>query len=196
MKRKKDLIFLIVFLIITVISLAYLFQSSYAKYRRNTESQVQGRIASWDIKVNNESINTQTTLTNSITPTIDTNPYVKSGTIAPGSTGSFLITIDATNVDVDFNYTITGEVNENTPLEDLTISGYKIGTGTVTSYNSATGIVGTIPMNTSSTQITIYFSWDDSSTNIMDNEADTEYAQTALYQDTIIDISIHFEQRR
>ena len=196
MKRKKDLLFLVLFVTIEAISLVYLFQSSYAKYRRNTEAQVQARIASWDIKVNSESINTQTTLTNTITPTIDASNYVKSGTIAPGSTGSFEIRIDATDVEVDFTYTITGEVSVNTPLEDLSITGYKIGNGAVTQYNSSTGIVGDIPMNTSLTIITIYFGWDDSNGNIMDNEDDTEYAQDPGNRDTIINVSIHFEQKR
>ena len=194
--KRKDLLYIIVFITVVAISFIYLFQSSYAKYRRNTEAQVQGTIASWDIKVNNESINSQTTLTNSITPTINASNYVKTGTIAPGSTGSFEIRIDATKVDVDFTYTITGEVNTDTPLEDLSITEYKIGNGSVTSYNSATGIVGDIPMNTSQTIITVYFEWDDSVGNIMDNEADTEYAQDATYRNTVIDVSIHFEQKR
>ncbi len=184
------------FIVIVAVSILYLFQTSYAKYRRNTETTIQGRIASWDIKVNNESINSATTLTNAITPTIDTSQYVKAGTIAPGSTGYFDITIDATNVDVDFNYTITGEVDEETPLLDLNLTGYKINNGSLVSYNSTTGITGTIPMNTSSTQIRIYFEWVDDATNQMDNSEDTAYAQNEEYLDTVVNVTVHFEQKR
>lgn len=196
MKKKSDGLFLVIFIVVVGIALLYLFQTSYAKYRRNTETTIQGRIASWDIKVNNESINTSTTLTNSITPVIDTNQYVKEGTIAPGSTGHFDIIIDATNVDVDFTYTITGEINEDTPLTDLKITGYKINTSAQQTYNNETGIIGDIPMNTSQTKVTMYFEWDDSPSNEMDNDDDTIYAQTTEYRDTKIDVTIHFEQKR
>ena len=174
----------------------YMFQSSYAKYRRQTETTVQARVASWNLKVNNEDISSSTTLTNSITPTIDSNPYVKAGTIAPGSSGYFDIIIDATNVDVDFTYTVTGEVDDDTPLEDLIIKNYKVNNGSTTAYNSTTGIVGDIPMNTSRTTIRMYFEWNDSATNTMDNQEDTAYAQEDDYIDTEVNITIHFEQKR
>lgn len=196
MKKKTDAIFLILFIAVLGFSLIYLFQSSYAKYRRNTETNIQGRIASWDIKINNESINNGTTLTNTITPVIDANQYVKQGTIAPGSTGYFDLVIDATNVDVDFTYTITGEVSEDTPLTDLKLTGYKLNNGNLITYNDTTGITGDIPMNTSTTNLRIYFEWVDDATNEMNNQEDTEYAQNSSYQDTNIDVTIHFEQKR
>ena len=196
MKKKSDIVFLILFLAVLSFSLIYLFQASYAKYRRNTETNVQGRIASWDIKINNESINDGATLSNTITPVIDTNQYVKEGTIAPGSTGYFELTIDATNVDVDFTYTITGEVAEETPLVDLKLTGYKINDGSLITYNATNGITGDIPMNTSSTKLKIYFQWIDDATNTMNNQEDTEYAQNEDYLDTNIKVNIHFEQKR
>ncbi len=194
--KKKDAIFLALFIAVLGLSMIYLLQSSYAKYRRNTNTQIEGRIASWDIKINNESINNGSTLTNTITPVIDTNQYVKAGTIAPGSTGYFDIVIDATNVDVDFTYTITGEISDDTPLVDLKITGYKINNGSLVTYNESTGITGDIPMNTSSTSLRIYFEWIDDATNTMDNQDDTEYAQNSAYQNTDIDVTIHFEQKR
>ncbi|MBP5678883.1 MAG: hypothetical protein J6X28_03550 [Bacilli bacterium] len=196
MKKKNDVYFLVLFTVIVGITLMYMFQSSYAKYRRQTETTVQARVASWNLKVNNEDISSSTTLTNSITPTIDSNPYVKAGTIAPGSSGYFDIIIDATNVDVDFTYTVTGEVDDDTPLEDLIIKNYKVNNGSTTAYNSTTGIVGDIPMNTSRTTIRMYFEWNDSATNTMDNQEDTAYAQEDDYIDTEVNITIHFEQKR
>ncbi len=196
MKKKKELLFLVLFITILSVALLYLFQSSYAKYRRNVDATVQSRIASWDIKVNNESIINKSTLTNTITPVIDSSTYVKEGTIAPGSTGYFDLTIDATNVDVDFTYTITGTVATETPLVDLKLTGYTVNGGSRINYNSTTGITGDIPMNTSSTALRIYFEWDDSTTNTMNNQADTEYAQNEDYQDTDIKVTLHLEQKR
>ena len=194
--KKSDKIFIIVFIGIVTFSLLYLFQASYAKYRRQATGDIQARIASWNIKVNNETIINKTTLTSDIIPVIDTNPYVKEDVIAPGTTGYFDIIINATNVDVDFTYTITLSVDEDTPLTDLVITGYKLNNGTLTTYNSTTGIVGDITMNTSQTTIRVYFEWDDSATNNMNNAEDTEYAQTAEYQNTKIKVTIHFEQKR
>ena len=96
--KKNDKIFIIVFIGIVSFALMYLFQASYAKYRRLATSQIDARIASWNILVNNESIANKTELTNSITPVIDANQYVKSGVIAPGTTGHFDIVIDAYRV--------------------------------------------------------------------------------------------------
>lgn len=191
--KKKDLKFLIIFIVIVSFSFIYLFQSSYAKYRRNTNAMVQGRIASWNIKVNNETINGKQTLTSFITPTIDSNQYVKSGTLAPGSTGYFEIDIDATDVDVDFTYTISGVVAEETPLLDLKLTHYKIGTGTKTALTG--NVTGDIVKNTPSTKITIYFEWDDSNANQMNNTQDTTYATNSNYQNTQIKVTLHFQQK-
>lgn len=194
--KKKDIRFLIIFIVIVTFSLFYLFQSSYAKYRKQVSTGMQATIASWNIKVNNENINNKSTLTNSIIPTIDSNQYIKSGVIAPGSTGHFEVVINAEDVDVDFNYEIESEVDENTPLTDLTFTGYKIGTGDVQTFSEGnTTITGNITKNTSDTTITVYFTWNDSATNNMNNQADTEYAIDENHENTNIIVSIHFTQR-
>ena len=196
MKKISDTHFIILFIAIVGISITYLFQSSYAKYRRQVETSVENSIASWNILLNTESIIDKTVLTNSITPTITSNNYVKSGTIAPGSSGSFDIVIDATDVDVDFTYEIEGEVDSTTPLLDLKITQYQIGTGTVENYDPVNKITGEIVKNTASTTIHCFFEWDDSQSNQMDNADDTEYAGTSAYQTTYITVTAHFEQKR
>lgn len=55
--KKKDIHFLIIFIVIITFSLFYLFQSSYAKYRKQVSAGMQATIASWNIKVNTENIN-------------------------------------------------------------------------------------------------------------------------------------------
>ena len=98
---KNDKKFIVLFIIIVIICFYYLFQSSYAKYRKKIDGEVQARVASWLIKVNNENIENKDTLTNEITPVFDQNEFVNDGVIAPGSTGYFELTINAENVDVD-----------------------------------------------------------------------------------------------
>ena len=194
--KKKDIRFLIIFIVIVTFSLFYLFQSSYAKYRKQVSAGIQTTIASWNIKVNTENINNKSTLTNNIIPTIDSNQYIKSGVIAPGSTGHFEVVINATDVDVDFNYEIESEVDEDTPLSDLTFTGYKVGTGAIQTFSGTdTTITGNITKNTDNTTITVYFTWNDSATNNMNNQADTEYAINEDHENTNIIVSIHFTQR-
>lgn len=193
---KKDIRFLILFIVIVAFSMLYLFQSSYAKYRKQVSAEMTTTIASWNIKVNTENINNKTTLTNSIIPTLDSNQYIKSGVIAPGSTGHFEVVINAEEVDVDFTYEIESAVDEDTPLTDLTFTGYKIGTGAVQTFSGAnTTITGNITKNTGNTTITVYFTWNDSATNLMDNQDDTEYAIDEDHENTNIIVSIHFTQR-
>ena len=185
--KKNDKIFIIIFIGIVSFSLIYLFQASYAKYRRQVNASVQARIASWNIKVNNESIINKTELTSNIVPVIDTSQYVKANVVAPGTGGYFDITIDATNVDVDFDYEIQNLNDTTSALPDLIITSYQINGGTQTDATGNT-ITGTIVKNTASTTIKAYIKWnDDESTQSMDNQEDTAFAQQA---DTTADISL------
>ena len=67
--KKKDLRFIVLFVVIVGCCLIYLFQSSYARYRRGISGNVSSDIASWNIKVNGEDIANKKTLTNTIEPT-------------------------------------------------------------------------------------------------------------------------------
>ena len=194
--KKSDKIFLIIFLAIISFSMLYLFQASYAKYRRQVQGQVEATVANWDIKVNTESINNKAVLTNTITPTLVSDPYIKSGVIAPGSEGYFTINIDATNVDVDFSYEIESSPDLDTPLYDIKFTQYEIG-NTTYSFPAGGVITGDITKNSSSQSIIIYFEWDDDpTTNIMDNQDDTEFAIDPDNANTKIDVVIRFTQKR
>lgn len=194
MKKKNDLIFIIVFIVIVSLSFLYLSQASYAKYRKQITGNVSSTVASWNIKVNDETINNKTVLSNYITPTFDSNSYIKSGVLAPGTVGSFIIRINAEEVDVDFDYEISGTVSEDTPLDDLIITDYEINSNnTIIPYSNK--ITGTILKNTQNTTVTIYFKWNDDSTETMDNQEDTEYATTSTYQNTKIELNIKFTQK-
>lgn len=194
--KKNDKVFLGIFLAIVSFSLLYLFQASYAKYRKQVSGELETTIASWNIVVNSENINNKTTLTNTITPTLDTDPYIKEGVIAPGSTGHFDLTIDGTNVDVDFSYEIECSPDTSTPLYDLSFTRYILNG---VSYNfTQDGIIsGDLLKNSGTQSLTIYFEWNDNpSTNTMDNEADTEYAIDSNNTNTKINVAIHFTQKR
>ena len=196
--KKNDKIFLVAFLAIVTFSLLYLFQSSYAKYRKQVTGELETTIASWNIKVNNEIINNKTALTNAITPTLDADSYIKAGVIAPGTTGHFVITLDPSDVDVDFTYEITCSPDSSTPLADLKFTRYTVGATNYTFSQLTPGVLtGDLVKNSSAQTITIYFEWDDNpSTNTMDNQDDTEYAIDSNNTNTKINVEIHFTQKR
>lgn len=195
MEKKKEIKFILAFIVIVVISFVYLFQASYAKYKKEITGSSQTQIASWNIKINNEVINNETTLTNEIVPVLDENPYVKEGVIAPGSTGHFDLVINAEEVDVDFTYEISGTVSEDTPLSDLILTEYEIN-GVKTAYNPTNKITGTLLKNTGDTSIRVYFKWNDDSTETMNNQQDTAYAIDPDHQPTEITVNIKFLQKK
>ena len=177
--KKNDIKFISIFIIIVLLAFLYLGVNTYSKYRKQVAAKGEATVARWLIKVNTEDIKGKTELTNNITPVWDANSYVKDELIAPGSTGYFEITIDATNVDVDFNYEIENLNDSSAALPDLIITSYQVngGENTATTGNK---ITGEITKNTASTVIKAYIKWDDDpATQSMDNQADTEFAQRA-----------------
>lgn len=193
-KEKNDLIFILMFLLIVVLAFLFLIQTSLGKYKRKAGAIVQNSIASWNIKVNNETINHKLLLTNTITPVILDSQFVKNGTIAPGTTGYFDIVINALDVDVDFTFELEASPDEATPLVDLKITKYVID-NVEYNYDSLTPVSGNITKNTGDTSVRLYFEWYDGNDNEMDNADDTEYAIDPDHQNTNILVSITFKQR-
>lgn len=191
---KKDLRFIIIFILVVTISFIYLFQSTYAKYKKQVNSNVNSTIASWNIKINNETINNKKTLTNSITPTFYENEYVKENTLAPGIKGYFDINIDSSKVDVDFNYEVNAVLNNSTNLTDFKITDYELNdSGTKQNFNT-TGISNSLPKNTKNTKIRFYVEWIDDDTNVMNNVEDTTYATN--HDDVKYVLTIKFTQKK
>ncbi len=188
--KKNDMKFISIFIIIVLLAFLYLGVNTYSKYRKQVAAKGEATVARWLIKVNTEDIKGKTQLTNNITPVWDANSYVKDDLIAPGSTGYFEITIDATQVDVDFNYEIENLNDSTAALPDLIITSYQINGGTETT-TTGNRITGEIAKNTNSTVIKAYIKWnDDPATQSMDNQADTTFAQQA---DTTADISLRLK---
>lgn len=191
--KRRDLTFIVFFVLVLCLSITYLFQTSYAKYRKQVTGELNADIASWIITVNNEDITESRTLENEITPVFDTNQYVKANTIAPGSTGYFDIIIETVNVDVDYNVEIV-DSKEETDLQDLVLKQYELNdSGTRVNITNHT-FSQDFTKNTERTKIRFYFVWDDDpTTETMNNQADTSYQ---LDNDaTKINLAIKFKQK-
>lgn len=119
---KKIKILLLIFSL--SLTLSYM-SNTYSRYVADATGNVNVLFAKWQILVNDNDITNGTTSSIAITPEVDENPHVASGTIAPSSKGHFDIIINPENVGVSFEYDITLDVlNDNIP--DLMITKYSI----------------------------------------------------------------------
>lgn len=172
---KKRRILTICLVLLLAISSIYLLQSTYAKYRKKVEQGVELSLARWNIKLNNQSIAGKTAVSSDVTPYFETNENIAENVLAPGVTGYFDIEIDASDVDVSFNYLLNIVQNEQYP--DIIAYGYSLDpTSNIILDIPEDGITGDIVHNTPLTKLRIYIKWDDSSNNVMDNAADTALA--------------------
>ena len=194
--KKKDLKFILLFIVLVSCCLLYLFQSSYAKYRRQINGSVSSDIASWNIKVNGEDIANKKTLTTTIEPTFLESENTKEGVIAPGVTGYYTITIDASDVDVNFLCSIHSDVSVDSNVVDLKTLSYVVNpvsdNDEKLTYSADTGIVQQISKNTNQTVFRIYIQWDDEA-GTMDNQADTE-AATNDNSKALMNVTLQFSQ--
>ncbi len=109
MTNKKKV--LIVLAILAVILLAFIGGQAYAKYVSEVRGEGIAEVATWSFKVNGqeeqvESINLASTCNNET---------LVDNKIAPGTSGSFNIIVDATGSEVGINYNITFTEEENKP---------------------------------------------------------------------------------
>lgn len=114
MSKKKKIIAIMAILL--VILMSFVGGQTYAKYKSQVVGVGVGSIADWSFKVNGE--------TDRITQAIDLAKTVNNETlinkrIAPGTEGSFTITIDATGSDVGIKYDLstTAELGKPTNLK-------------------------------------------------------------------------------
>lgn len=195
--------------------------NTYSRYVADTTGNVKMSFAQWQILVNEQDITNNTSSSVTLNPIIVKSEYVENNKIAPSSSGYFDISIDPTNVDVAFNYSITLDVvNENIP--DLMITkyalldeNYKEG-DTITYKNLENNVINESvefkKIATSSDEIAtnsdelidydlkpfivrVYFEWYEGTNETMDNEADTAIGTNAENIELEINAEIKFEQK-
>lgn len=184
-------------LIIACLSLFLLIsfvQDTYAKYNTEATGEANINIARWQIMINNQDIITDSFITNVISPTIIANPHVKSGTLAPLSTGYFDLILNYTNVDVSFDYDIISSINISSDVTDLHVTGYSENGGSITPVTENLNISDTVlfsePIRTKT--VRVYITWDDSASENMNNSDDTMASITN--GKAILSVSLNFSQ--
>lgn len=107
-KKKKVLTILA---ILAVILLAFIGGQAYAKYVSEVRGKGTAEVATWDFKVNGQSEHVEAI---NLASTYD-NETLVNNKIAPGTSGSFNIVVDATGSEVGINYNIAFTEEENKP---------------------------------------------------------------------------------
>ncbi len=109
MTKKRKV--LIVLTILAVILLAFLGGQAYAKYVSEVRGEGVAEVATWNFKVNGQSEQVEEI---KLASTCN-NETLVDNKIAPGTSGSFDIIVDATGSEVGINYNITFTEEENKP---------------------------------------------------------------------------------
>lgn len=153
-KRLKIAMVLIAVTLIAALAISM----AYSKYFSKISGTGTATVAKWSFKVNGEAENLGTiTLGN----TTAQNSKVADGKVAPGTSGSFNVALDATGTEVALDYTIKFEnVNGNIPtnLKFYEDASYQTEIADITSQ----GLTGSMGVNDSekTKTVTIYWNWE------------------------------------
>lgn len=162
---------------ISLIFSIFTINDTYGKYQSSAVGQADFGIARWKIKINNQSILSNTSITNTITPTLSGNDNVEDGYIAPTSEGYFDIVIDTSAVDVSYSYNVSTTVAQDSSVKDLIVTGYSINGGSKVSITNDNPDISNTVLQSSKVDtinLRIYIKWDDSASATMNNSEDTE----------------------
>ena len=194
-KLKILIVFVIFAFALSIIS------NTYSRYVAAAEGNIDLTLASWQILLNNEDVTNSSESIGTINPVILENKNVANNKLAPSSVGYFDVNVDASSVELSFNYNL--KINKNEILEDLLITKYKIiedGTDPEeVDYISVVSneINGTIDYSQDKIikpfTIRVYFEWFDGDNETSNDENDTEIVKNN--ESLTIDAIIKFTQK-
>lgn len=182
---------------ISLLLLVDMIQDSYAKYVTSAEGESTFTIASWSFSVNQQDIISNNDFSTTIVPVIDQNSNIKTGTIAPTSTGYFDITIDSSNVEVAFDEQISLSTSASNTVDDIIFTGYKLNnSASIIEFQNNTNPTITVNHNLNEQETVntyrFYIEWNDGANATMDNADDVDASANGLASVTV---NLHFIQR-
>lgn len=184
-----------------------LMSNTYSRYVAGSTGSLDMQLAKWQILVNSSDITNNANASLSLTPIITNSQNVAGDYIAPSSTGYFDITIDPSNVNVSFTYTMNFQVS-NASLTDILVTDYAFVPanyieGQQLQKNSITNntITNSLYINDannngsfSAFKIRFYFQWQEGTGETMNDAADTAIASNPQNDTFSIDTNINFSQ--
>lgn len=196
MKFYKKIFFIVIACILLFVSL-YIGIQIYAKYLSSATGDTSIAISRWNIKVNSQTIKTNTDISTSIVPVFPGNDNIAANIIAPTAEGYFDLSFDFTDVDVSFTYNIAISPSVSSAVSDLIATGYSVDGGETTTfanYNDPISDTILLSSNVTSRTIRIFIKWNDNAeTASMNNLQDTESA-ISENNNAIFNVAISFTQ--
>ncbi len=194
-KFKVLIVFAILAFALSIVS------NTYSRYVAAAEESIDLALANWQILLNDEDITSSSSSVGSINPVILENENVANNKLAPSSVGYFDIDIDASFVEISFNYNI--KINKNEILNDLLITKYKIiAEGTdpeeaeyINVFNNEINVVFDYSNEEAvkSFKIRVFFEWFDDVNEESNDESDTEIIKNN--NSLTLDATIKFTQK-
>lgn len=194
-KLKVLIVFAVLAFTLSIVS------NTYSRYVAAAEESIDLALANWQILLNDEDITSSSSSVGSITPVILENENVANNKLAPSSVGYFDIDIDASSVELSFNYNI--KINKNEVLDDLLITKYKLieegSNPEETDYinvvnNEINGTFDYSDENTNkSFKVRVFFEWFDGNDEESNDESDTEIISNN--NSLTLDATIKFTQK-
>lgn len=184
MKLNKS--FKIILLILILIILFLVIRSTYSKYISSKDSGTNFHISNWNIILNNKNISENKDFSQDIQIIFDENPdNVAQNVVVPTSKGHFEINLESTGTELPFEYSIKVKPDADAPngIPDFKIISYSLnGSDEIELLPDQLEVVGNVePPKDADGKFTgeevinnfvFYVEWDDSDTNILDNQGD------------------------
>ena len=207
MRIGKKIQFIIAFIALSIC--LCLMSSTYSRYVSDANGNIDMMFAKWQLLVNENDITNSSSSEISFVPVIEDNINVADNVVAPSSKGYFDITIDPTNVDMSFKYSIAFE-NINANIPDLKVTSYVVLPENYIEGDPLT--LTAIENNTLNNNVLIdknienftfkpftirvYFEWYEGTNETMNDESDTQIGVDAANNNIAFSIkaAISFEQ--
>lgn len=192
MNKISKIIYSFLVVIVVCLTLSLILQDALGKYRKQGNVNYRVSFATWNILINNETINNHDVLNQKLIPISINDPYIADGSIAPGSVAYCDIVIDSSKIKLPFSFSLV-PISEGSMIPDLLVQDYIINPSDTNTTRIPFGnaIEGNVAGNVDSTVIRLYVTWNDE-TGVMSNEEDTYAAIN--FEDYPIYISMNFKQ--
>lgn len=181
-KRKRVSLVALAVMCVAVLGLA---AAVYAKYIASLQVTGNASIAAWNFEEDNKNA----ALTCTITSTVVTGT-VKSGRIAPGTSGECTFNLSNATSEVAVDYTLkANETGSSTP-KNLQLSSDGTTWGTLASFTKS----GTLAIGATNATVTVYWQWPYETGTVTDgiaagDEDDTDDGEAAGNMTLVFDIS-------
>lgn len=169
MKKHSKSMLIVILLLLVAIATAYV-GNTYAKYTESVSGNGTATVAKWDFTTDN----TISTLDIDFTDDYDSSTLVE-GKIAPGTSGSFAISVKNTHTETGVNFTLALGTATNVPTN---LKFYKDSTFTTEITPGSGTITGQLAaLDSTGLDVSIYWKWNYETTN--GDTADTTNGKAA-----------------